>query len=1277
MGKTVITELEALFTANTDQVDAAFRRVKDGAEKVEKKPVKTKVDADVKGALAGMGRVEAEAKKVVSAKTVATVDANIERAEKNLERTKERLDYLRSVETDLEVTADIKRAETALSRAERQRDALVNARASMEVDADAAQALAALAQVEDAGRRIVSADVVARVDADISAAEKNVTRVQAQLEVLRSTDASPQVLVDISRAEDRLGTAEKRLADLRGARATMEVDADTSPAESALDEVADVAGQAGGDAGAEFGDSIIAALGTIPIAGAVVGIGAAAAKALVGAFQDGLAQEQGRDRLQALTGFDEIQARNLAAAAGEAYASGFGASVESNMDAVRLAAQFDLIDADASTRDAQKVVEGLGGIADVLGEDVQPVARATTQMLRTGLVNSAEEAFDVLATGAREGVNISEDLLDTFTEYPTHFRDLGLSAEEALGLLNQGMEGGARDSDKVADSLKELTLRVKDVGDEAAQGALKDLGLDGEEMARSFAEGGPAARDGLEQILTGLQSVEDPAERTRLALALFGTQSEDMAQALGALDLTTAVDQLNGVEGAAKRMFDTMADNDASKVDQAFRNIEVAADGVKGALATAFAEPLGDFADWVSSNRGPLLQFFADLINGAIDFAQTANSAIGDFVSGPMAEMVTGLVAVVDIFNGPFVGAPEHLSNLADSMRGFDETTDGANERLEQMRDEFNTFADHQVALGYVHDAAMRTAEAVGEVGVSADGTKLSLDDLDGANLSASDSGRKLEEQVRDAIAALDDEIATADAAGESQSDLTGRYESTTGALSDQLQEMGLTEEQAQDLIGTYAKMPEKKSTDISAPGAESARASVGDFRTAVDRLPSTKTVNIKVTGTADGFRLLRGAAIGGYGADIAERFATGGRPAPRRYTGELVHGPGTPTSDDIPAWISRREFVQQAAAVDYYGPGLMYALNARAIPKQLFSALGFAGGGSIIGGGGAFSPQTFQMTLALPQLAGLATGLSAATTQLLGMTEAVQLGTQVLPLKEIRSLGKQLDKASVKVADLSAKTQARTAAEELAARHLDDVKADLKEARADKAKTKSEKAAREKLVASLEKQVAKAETAKAAASEKAKASTDKLSEAQRAQTDIANDLARAHQQLADDARRAGEALSDAFLRDVEDAESLIAELAFGTSSMRDFTGDIEKLRKAGLSEDIIQILVGKGVEVGNTIADGILAGGDAMVKQLNDLAKKFAKQADLLGLAAVIGVKKNADGGILEFMASGACGLCRRSRRWCHRTLGASSATARMSMNSTPRSMGRPGPGG
>ena len=35
-----VTELEVLFTANTGQVDQAAKKVRDQAEKIEKKPVK-------------------------------------------------------------------------------------------------------------------------------------------------------------------------------------------------------------------------------------------------------------------------------------------------------------------------------------------------------------------------------------------------------------------------------------------------------------------------------------------------------------------------------------------------------------------------------------------------------------------------------------------------------------------------------------------------------------------------------------------------------------------------------------------------------------------------------------------------------------------------------------------------------------------------------------------------------------------------------------------------------------------------------------------------------------------------------------------------------------------------------------------------------------------------------------------------------------------------------------------------------------------------------------
>lgn len=88
--------------------------------------------------------------------------------------------------------------------------------------------------------------------------------------------------------------------------------------------------------------------------------------------------------------------------------------------------------------------------------------------------------------------------------------------------------------------------------------------------------------------------------------------------------------------------------------------------------------------------------------------------------------------------------------------------------------------------------------------------------------------------------------------------------------------------------------------------------------------------------------------ATGGYMADVAAAngLAGGGMAKTFHYGGE-VFGPGTTTSDDVPARLSRREFVQRAAAVDYYGTDVMYALNSKRIPRDYFRALGFAEGGT------------------------------------------------------------------------------------------------------------------------------------------------------------------------------------------------------------------------------------------------------------------------------------------------------------------------------------------
>lgn len=691
----------------------------------------------------------------------------------------------------------------------------------LKVDADARGALASLERVDAEARKVVSKQTALTINANIERAEKQFMRVYERLDYLRSVETTMDVSADISRAEAQLQRVQRHLDGLRSARTTMVVDVDDDPARQKLAAVEDYAGEAGGNAGDEMGASLIDALSSIPIAGAVLGIGVLAGKALTEGFQQGLQIEVRYDRLAALAGLEGADALRIGHAAGEAYANAFGESIEANMDAARLALQFDIIDENATTRDAQKVIEGLSGISDVLGEEVRPIAQAVTVMLSSGVARSAEHAFDILAAGAREGVNRSEDLLDTFTEYPALFARLGLTGEEALGLINQGLDAGAFNSDKVADALKELQIRATDASATSAEG-YRLIGLNADEMTAKMAAGGVSAREGLDQILDGLRSIEDPVARNAAGVALVGTQWEDLGDAILALDLSTAVEQLGGVEGAAQRMFDTLANNDATKLEQAKRNIEVAVQGIQGALATAFSDPLSQAAEFVSQNRGPVLQFFSDLINGAIDFGIAATESFGTFVSGPLAETIEGLAGVIDVFNG-FEGRPKELDDLAESMRGFDETTGDAVATLEGMRDQFNTFADGQIALGFLNDAALRTADSIARVG-SEHGT--------------------MEEQVRSAVAAIGEEIAAADAAGESQANLTQRYATSTQALVDQMVQTGMTEEAARALIDTVLQTPASATTAFSSNAPEEQ----GKVQSLADRIVTLPDGTVVIT---------------------------------------------------------------------------------------------------------------------------------------------------------------------------------------------------------------------------------------------------------------------------------------------------------------------------------------------------------------------------------------------------------------------------------------------
>jgi hypothetical protein len=100
----------------------------------------------------------------------------------------------------------------------------------------------------------------------------------------------------------------------------------------------------------------------------------------------------------------------------------------------------------------------------------------------------------------------------------------------------------------------------------------------------------------------------------------------------------------------------------------------------------------------------------------------------------------------------------------------------------------------------------------------------------------------------------------------------------------------------------------------------------VADFKSGVDFL--ARLFSRLMALAARAFRAAR-EALGLSGGGSAS-----GAGVPVLTGGGQVRGPGTTTSDSIPAWLSDKEFVMQARAVRYYGTSFMRAVNHMRLPK-------------------------------------------------------------------------------------------------------------------------------------------------------------------------------------------------------------------------------------------------------------------------------------------------------------------------------------------------------
>lgn len=359
--------------------------------------------------------------------------------------------------------------------------------------------------------------------------------------------------------------------------------------------------------------------------------------------------------------------------------------------------------------------------------------------------------------------------------------------------------------------------------------------------------------------------------------------------------------------------------------------------------------------------------------------------------------------------------------------------------------------------------------------------------------------------------------------------------------------------------------------------------------------------------GRDSGPRPARAKRIGSSGSGSKAGSTNGGKVASAYANGGHVRGPGTGTSDSIYTRLSNGEFVVRASAVDAFGVDKLHTINKMGGAQAPAAMGGFAAG-----------------------------GLAGVPAPVLALIRSLEV-----PLKDLaKAMAAVAAADKVKRAEDAKVRNPKAALDRAAGRYNDarDDKADAtdkvnrlkKAADATKGTTKADrdlKKARQALAevnarvtrTSKEKTDATAAYNKVAGN--AKIAAEKLKDAQAA-------LLEQNKALAEQVQSESKAFRDAYQSKSTDANDWIQLMKDGAADIGTFNAKIVALRKAGLSETLVQQIIGMGAVAGTDIAAQIAKGGKGMVAALNKANQGIQDAADTLGYTSATGVVRKAAGG-------------------------------------------------
>lgn len=385
------------------------------------------------------------------------------------------------------------------------------------------------------------------------------------------------------------------------------------------------------------------ASGTAKAIGAgMLAAGTAIAGVSVAAVKSANDIDQAMNQYIASTGKSTEETERYKKVMEDIYTNNYGDSFEDIGEAMASITQ-NLGDLDDAS--LQNVTESAFALRDTFGYEIPESTRAAKAMM-DNFGTSGEEAMNLIAAGAQNGLDYSGELLDSISEYSVQFAKVGLDADDMFKVFQKGAESGAFNLDKVGDAVKEFSIRAIDGSDTTVDG-FKRIGLNADEMAAKFSAGGDTAKQAFQETIAALASMEDPLEQNTAGVDLFGTMWEDLGpEAVTAL--ASIEDGAYDTAGAMQQIKDIKYDDIGSVFEGLKRSLEVLIVPLGEQLIPLLAELIDDILPLAAQLVGEILPVITNLLSMLLPPLVEIISAL----LPPLIELVSALMPICESLIG-------------------------------------------------------------------------------------------------------------------------------------------------------------------------------------------------------------------------------------------------------------------------------------------------------------------------------------------------------------------------------------------------------------------------------------------------------------------------------------------------------------------------------------------------------------------------------------------------------------------------------------------------